>query len=53
LLVRTARGLRAVRFPGFSGITAHHGKADNAMIYPLNQIPRQKGGFIGMKSAGR
>src|SRR5260221_5397913 len=30
--------------PGFSWYNMHqHGRGDNAMLYPLNQIPRQKG----------
>lgn len=33
-------------YPGFSWYNMHgHGRGDNAMIYPLNQIPRQKGRF--------
>jgi hypothetical protein len=33
-------------YPGFSWYNMHnHGKGDNAMIYPPNQIPRQKGRF--------
>jgi hypothetical protein len=33
-------------YPGFSWYNMHgHGKGDNAMLYPLNQIPRQKGRF--------
>ncbi|HEX3797243.1 MAG TPA: glycoside hydrolase family 71/99-like protein [Verrucomicrobiae bacterium] len=32
--------------PGFSWSNMHnHGRGDNAMIFPLNQIPRQKGRF--------
>ena len=32
--------------PGFSWYNMHdHGQGDNAMLYPLNQIPRQKGRF--------
>ena len=33
-------------YPGFSWFNMHdHGRGDNAMMYPLNQIPRQKGRF--------
>jgi hypothetical protein len=33
-------------YPGFSWYNMHHhGAGDNAMIYPLNQIPRQRGRF--------
>lgn len=33
-------------YPGFSWYNMHnHGRGDDAMIYPLNQIPRQKGKF--------
>jgi hypothetical protein len=33
-------------YPGFSWFNLHHhGQGDNAMVYPLNQIPRQKGRF--------
>jgi hypothetical protein len=33
-------------YPGFSWYNMHHhGAGDNAMIYPLNQIPREKGRF--------
>jgi hypothetical protein len=33
-------------YPGFSWYNMHdHGRGDNAMIFPLNQIPRQKGRF--------
>lgn len=33
-------------YPGFSWYNMHsHGQGDNAMLYPLNQIPRQKGRF--------
>jgi len=33
-------------YPGFSWYNMHHhGQGDNAMIYPLNQIPREKGRF--------
>ena len=33
-------------YPGFSWYNMHnHGSGDNYMIYPLNQIPRQKGRF--------
>lgn len=33
-------------YPGFSWYNMHgHGRGDNAMLYPLNQIPRQKGRF--------
>ncbi len=33
-------------YPGFSWFNMHgHGRGDNYMIYPLNQIPRQKGRF--------
>ena len=40
--------------PGFSWYNMHqHGRGENAMLYPLNQIPRQKGGFTGAKSAER
>jgi len=39
--------------PGFSWYNMHHhGKADNAMIYPLNQIPRQKGRFYWNEISG-
>ncbi len=33
-------------YPGFSWSNMHNrGRTDNAMMYPLNQIPRQKGRF--------
>jgi len=33
-------------YPGFSWSNMHnHGHSDNAALYPLNQIPRQKGRF--------
>jgi hypothetical protein len=33
-------------YPGFSWYNMHnHGQGDNAMMFPLNQIPRQKGRF--------
>jgi hypothetical protein len=33
-------------YPGFSWYNMHHhGSGENSMIYPLNQIPRQKGRF--------
>ena len=33
-------------WPGFSWYNMHgHGRGDNSLIYPLNQIPRQKGRF--------
>jgi hypothetical protein len=33
-------------YPGFSWYNMHgHGRGDNAMLYSLNQIPRQKGRF--------
>jgi hypothetical protein len=33
-------------YPGFSWYNMHnHGRGDNTMIYPLNQIPRQRGRF--------
>jgi hypothetical protein len=33
-------------YPGFSWYNMHnHGQGDNAMIFPLNQIPRQNGRF--------
>src|ERR1700677_4340927 len=33
-------------YPGFSWYNMHHhGSGDNSVIYPLNQIPRQKGRF--------
>ena len=33
-------------YPGFSWYNMHdHGRGENAMMYPLNQIPRQKGRF--------
>jgi len=39
--------------PGFSWFNMHgHGKGDNAMIYPLNQIPRQKGRFYWSQISG-
>jgi hypothetical protein len=40
-------------FPGFSWYNMHgHGRGDNAMIYPLNQIPRQKGRFYWSQISG-
>jgi hypothetical protein len=30
----------------------HHGRGDNAMLYPLNQIPRQKGEFYWNEISG-
>jgi hypothetical protein len=44
----TSRGLDYTPcvYPGFSWHNMHHpSKGDNAMIFPLNQIPRQKGRF--------
>jgi hypothetical protein len=39
--------------PGFSWYNMHgHGRGDNAMIYPLNQIPRQKGRFYWSQISG-
>jgi len=33
-------------YPGFSWYNMHdHGRGDNNLLYPLNQIPRQKGRF--------
>jgi hypothetical protein len=33
-------------YPGFSWYNMHHpSQGDNAMVFPLNQIPRQKGRF--------
>ena len=38
---------------GFSWYNMHkHGDGDNAMIYPLNQIPRQKGRFYWNEISG-
>ena len=40
-------------FPGFSWFNMHgHGRGDNAMIYPLNQIPRHKGRFYWSQIGG-
>jgi hypothetical protein len=39
--------------PGFSWYNMHHhGRGDNAMLYPLNQIPRQKGKFYWDEISG-
>jgi hypothetical protein len=39
--------------PGFSWYNMHnHGQGDKAMIYPLNQIPRQKGRFYWSEISG-
>jgi hypothetical protein len=39
--------------PGFSWYNMHgHGRGDDAMIYPLNQIPRQKGRFYWSQISG-
>ncbi|MGA2868342.1 MAG: glycoside hydrolase family 71/99-like protein [Verrucomicrobiota bacterium] len=38
---------------GFSWYNMHHhGRGDNAMLYPLNQIPRQKGRFYWSEISG-
>ncbi len=40
-------------YPGFSWFNMHqHGQSDDAMIYPLNQIPRQKGRFYWSEISG-
>jgi len=40
-------------FPGFSWFNMHsHGRGDNAMVYPLNQIPRQNGRFYWSQISG-
>jgi len=40
-------------YPGFSWYNMHNrGPGDNAMIYPLNQIPRQKGKFYWSQISG-
>src|SRR3981081_3714484 len=40
-------------YPGFSWYNMHNrGPGDNAMIYPLNQIPRQKGRFYWSQISG-
>jgi Glycosyl hydrolase family 99 len=38
---------------GFSWYNMHHhGRGDNAMLYPLNQIPRQQGRFYWSEISG-
>ncbi len=40
-------------YPGFSWYNMHeHGRGDNVLIYPLNQIPRQKGRFYWSQISG-